>query len=614
MITNPVTALAVILSVAVFCQWLGSRVKLPSVLFLLVAGVAMSAVLDPDAVFGDLLFTGVGLGVAILLFEGGTSLHWSELRVGRAAVIRLCTVGAVVTWAVATGAVAGLLPDVDTNLALLIGAILIVSGPTVVIPLLRAVRPRPPTGAILRWEGILIDPVGAGLAIVVLDAMVADRSVEGIALRILTTFGAGAAVGAVASVALVTLLRQRLIPDHLQVPATLAFVVAAYAAANSLRPEAGLLAVTMLGMALANQRKAPAAHIAEFNEHLGSVILGSLFVVLGARVDLEEVAETLLPSLAIIAVLVLVARPLTVIASTTNTGLNWREKAFMMVMCPRGVVAAAVASLFALELEHEGIDPGPLVPVVFTVVVGTVALVGLGARPAARRLRVAEPDPNGVAFVGGGHFALELADALNEQRISTLHVGLGDEDSLTAAYRGQLVYRGRLNSEEFPETVRAVGIGTAVALSGTDHLDTFASERIARVVGSANVYGLPTEDSSADPGTAHLVAPRALLPTFLDSATIDGLLDKGATMRTVMVGTEDARDDDWLTICRVKPSDKVVFDLNPSNAEPGDRLIQFGPGIAAVTPAAEPPLHSVGGSGEDGTGGDGAEHGATSPA
>lgn len=577
MITEPLTAIVVIATAAAACQWLGARLKLPSVLFLLAAGVALSSVLDPDELFGELLFTGVGIGVAVLLFEGGTSLNWQKLEAGRLPVLRLVTIGALVAWAIGAGT-AALVLDVDTELAVLIGAILIVSGPTVVMPLLRVVRPREPTGSVLRWEGILIDPVGAALAIVVLDAILEDRSVWRVLLRVVTTFASGVVVGAVISAAMVIALERRLIADHLQVPVTLAAVIAAYGLANELRPEAGLIAVTLLGVAFANQRRAPAAQIVDFNEHLGASVLGMLFIVLGARVEVDEIVDHLGDSLVLVAVLVLVARPLTVVASTLGTPLTWRDRGFLMTLAPRGVVAAAVASLFALELEHNDIDPGPLVPVVFSVVVGTVALAGLTARFAARRLRVAQPEPNGVALVGGGSFAIAIASRLTELGIPVLHVGLDDDEAVEAASLGQLTFQGRLDSEEFPETVASMGIASAIALSGSDHLDGFAIERMGHVVGSANLYGLHDPDAAAEPGTAVTFATQSVLPEGFTAERLARLFEHGANVRAVR-GPRHPRSG-WLTIMRVDAAGTVVFDDDPTAAAPDDVLIQVGPGLS----------------------------------
>lgn len=574
MITSPLVALAVILTTAAVAQWVGGRLKLPSVMFLLAAGMVLSTVLNPDEIFGELLFTGVGVGVAVLLFEGGASLVWKEIGEAKFPVIRLVTVGALVTWLVGSLA-AGIFLGLELRLALLIGAILIVSGPTVVIPILRAVRPREPTASIVRWEGILIDPVGAGLAIVVLDAILEDRGFERALVQILTTFGAGFAVGAVFSALLIGALAFRQIPDHLQVNLTLAGLVAAYALSNQLRPEAGLVAATLMGMAFANQSRVPSAHIVEFSENLGGLVLGALFIVLGARVDIADIVEYLPASLAIIAVLLVVARPLAVMASTLGTDLPAQHRKFLMLMAPRGVVAAAVASLFAEELDHLGSDPGPLVPVVFTVVLGTVLVVGLGAGPAAQRLRVAQAEANGVALIGGGPFAVAFAGELVKLEIPAIHVGLTDEDEKRAIDAGQMVYSGRIDRHEFLDTMTQLGIRHAVALSGIDHLDTFALRQIAEVIGSENLYGLHDPSRSMDAGTTRLVQPRTPLPPQYTAGRLRHLISIGVGLRTV--GVDHIDDDGWVNLCRVIPAHRQIQFISVNSADDDDLLIQFGP-------------------------------------
>ena len=574
MISDPQTATAVILGSALLCQLLGARLRVPSVLFLLLAGLAVGTIIDPDEIYGEILFTGVSFGVAVLLFEGGTSLNWSALDTGKKAVLRLVTIGMIVTWLVGIAA-SLILIDIDTKIAFLLAAILTVSGPTVIAPLLQVARPREPSGSVLRWEGILIDPVGAGLAIVVLDAIIEDRSLTAILVRILTTFGAGATTGILFALALIGALRARILPDPLHIPVTLAAVVGAFAVANLLRPEAGLLAVTILGMGFANQRNTPAGHITEFNENLGTLVLGVLFVVLGARIDLGEVADGLLPATALAFVLIVVARPLAVLASTIGTEIRAPDRRFLMVLAPRGVVAASVASLFALELEHEEIDPGPLVATVFTVVVVTVAVASVAARAAAHRLRVGTPDPKGVALVGGSPFAFGLARALSGLGVPTLMVGLDEDSAIEAAMDGLLAYQGRLDSPVFHETVMAVGIAKAVALSGTDHLDAYATGRVSEEVGSANIYGLPANTGDRDSAGGH--GTRLILPDHCTPELLNSLMDNGTEVEVAEAPWEPKRG--WLVVCRVSPAGDVYFTSDGSDAEAGDHLVVIGPSM-----------------------------------
>ena len=578
MISDPLSGLAVIAVAALIAQWLGARVGVPSVLFLLGAGVAVGPFLDPDELFGDVLFSAVGVGVAVLLFQGGTSLQWRKLTLGRAPVLRLVTIGAVIAWAVGAIAAAVVL-DVDIGIAILIGAVLIVSGPTVMMPLLQVVRAREPVDSILRWEGILIDPIGAALAVVVLDALVEDRSPGRIAIRISTTAGAGLAVGAVVAVVLIWTLSRRLISDQLHVPATFAALLAAYAVANELRPEAGLIAATVLGIAFANQRGAPASHIAEFNDHLGTSVLGMLFVVLGARIELGAIVDHLAQSTIIAGALMLIARPLSVIAATIGGKTTWRTRGFLMALAPRGVVAAAVASLFALELEHQGIDPGPLVPVVFTVVVITVTVASLTASLAARRLLIAQPEPHGVALIGGGAFAIAFATELGRLHVPTIHIGLDTEHQPKAIARGQRIYDGRIDSDDFHNTISNMGLSAGVALSGVDHLDRYTTERLATTLHTSNLYRLadPTPADDKDAATSHAVDPRLILPDYITAEHLTHLMANGTNIRTAR--NSHRRGIGWLTICRVDRTGTLTFDQDPTAAADTDWLIQLGPDL-----------------------------------
>ena len=242
------------------------------------------------------------------------------------------------------------------------------------------------------------------------------------------------------------------------------------------------------------------------------------------------------------------------------------------------MVAAAVASLFAVELEHHDVDPGPLVPVVFTVVVGTVLLAGLGAKSAANRFRVARPEANGVALIGGGPFAIGLARELLTAGITTIHVGLTDEDERAAAQSGQLVFQGRLDGEEFHEAMTELGIRQAVALSGIDHLDMFVLGQIAEVVGSEHLYGLHDPSRIEEDMTSKVFAPVSVLPEEYTPERVHYLTESGVGVRTVIAGW--AGLPGWLPVCGVDTNiHQVIFNVDPNQLADEDLVIQIGPGL-----------------------------------
>ena len=301
-----------------------------------------------------------------------------------------------------------MLMGLSLSLAMLLGAILVVTGPTVIGPLLRHVRPRGKVASIVKWEGILCDPIGAVLAVLVLKVILLGAgTTKGAAVGIviwgvLKTVVAGTVLGVAGGMLLLALLRRHWIPDFLQSVFSLAMVLALFTLSNFVQHEAGLLTVTVMGMVLVNQKRVPIKHIIEFKEHLRVLLISCLFIVLAARMTPQKLAVVSADSLAFLAALILVVRPAAVFLSTLGSGLSWQEKVFISWMAPRGIVAAAMASLFSMELIERGgmPDAAVLEPLMFVVIVGTVAVYGLTARPVAHVLKLVQAGPQGLLLVG----------------------------------------------------------------------------------------------------------------------------------------------------------------------------------------------------------------------
>ncbi|HEB53365.1 MAG TPA: hypothetical protein ENI87_08945, partial [bacterium] len=323
---DPLLTLALLLATGAAMQWLAWRLRVPAILFLLLAGFVVGPVLgwfEPERTFGDLFRPLVSLAVGIILFEGGLTLRFDELRGAGHIVTNLCTIGVGVTWLLTT--LAGIyIVGVPFEIALLVGAILVLTGPTVVIPLVRHVRPRTPLGPILRWEGILIDPIGAALALLVLEALTGHGGALDIALGVARTLFYGSGLGLVAGVAVARALERFTIPDRLHVPVTFGAVALTFALANSLQAEAGLLAVTVMGIALANRSKLDVEHVLEWHEPLVTMLLALLFVTIAARLELATLTSLGLPAVLFTIVLIVCVRPIAVALATFGTGGNWR--------------------------------------------------------------------------------------------------------------------------------------------------------------------------------------------------------------------------------------------------------------------------------------------------
>ena len=334
--------LTLILVLGIAARWIAWRLHLPSILLLLLSGIMVGPVtgfLNPDEIFGDLLTPLISISVAVILFEGGLSLSIADLREIGSVVRNLVTLGVVVTWAISTGAAYWIL-GFDITLALLIGAILVVTGPTVVIPLLRHVRPKGQIGSVIKWEGILNDPVGALLAVLIYEAILAGGFHHGpraVAQEFFESLAAGCFVGFVGAVLIIVLLRYYWIPDFLQNAFSLTMVVSVFAVSNIWKPESGMLATTVMGVVLANQRICAVKHIVEFKENLRVLIISSIFIILAARLELSDLADVGFAGLLFLAVLMLVARPAAVYVSTVGTKLSFEECSFLAWMAPRGI-------------------------------------------------------------------------------------------------------------------------------------------------------------------------------------------------------------------------------------------------------------------------------------
>jgi NhaP-type Na+/H+ or K+/H+ antiporter len=378
---------------------------------LLAAGVAVGpdalGIIDVDELLGATLDPIVTLAVGVVLFDGALKLRHGDLAEGVwRAVVRLVTVGLLVSWGIITLAV-GLLLDLGWSISVLIGAILTLSGPTVVGPLMHHVRPSGRVRAVLDWEGVLIDPLGAILAVLVFQAVLTGETDIDIG-DFFATILCGIGFGVVGAVVTVFLLRHTRAPIHLRATAMLAVVLVAVGAADAVYSDAGLVTAIVLGAALARAEgvipEGREVEFSVFGDTLVQLLIGVLFVMLAARVDLGAVGDLGLAGLALVTVLILVQRPADVAASTIGTILTRRERIFAASVMPRGIVVAATASTFQLSLVEQGVeDADRLVPVCFLVIAATVLVYGLAARPLARALGLTGDEAATPAGGAPGH-------------------------------------------------------------------------------------------------------------------------------------------------------------------------------------------------------------------
>ncbi|MEE9383807.1 MAG: sodium:proton antiporter [Nannocystaceae bacterium] len=425
---NPALTVALAMVMGVIAQVIARHLKLPGIVLLLAAGVALGPdgadVVRPSTL-GQGLSTLVGFAVAVILFEGGLQLRMRALQAEAKPIRRLVTVGACVT---GVGASLVALPvfSYDLRLSILFGTLVIVTGPTVINPLLRRIRLKHSLATILEAEGIFIDAVGATIAVVALEVALGP-SVQSFglgALGIVGRLGVGALIGLTGGGLLALLLHwKHVVPFGLENILSLGFSIAIFQISNSLVHESGIAAAIVAGVVVGNVRTHAFEQLAAFKEQLTTIFIATLFVLLSADIRLSEVAELGRGGVLATVALMVVVRPASVLLSTIGTDLKLREKLFLCWLAPRGIVAAAVASLFATELALAGIEGGrQLRAMVFLVIAITVSVQGLSGGLIAGILKVRKPRPNGYLILGANAVSRRLTSILvrSGQRVTVV--------------------------------------------------------------------------------------------------------------------------------------------------------------------------------------------------
>jgi NhaP-type Na+/H+ or K+/H+ antiporter len=492
-----------VLVLAVSSQLLARVLRVPALVVLLpvgfLAGVATDDV-HPGDLLGSLYQPFVSIAVGVILFEAGLRLSFEEVVPAvRKTVVRLVVGGALLTWLATTATVALLYHDMDRGVAFLIGAILVVSGPTVVLPLLAFIRPARDVRSLLKWEGTLVDPIGALLGVLVFTGVSSGKGWQPGAMLI--DLGVGALVAAVSAPALWVLLREvhRSAP-RMVVPATLMVVVAGVVAADLAREDAGLMAAVLMGIAVGNQRGIDISlSLFEFEETLVQLLIGVLFVLVAASVSPHEVRSVMPQALALLAVMIVIVRPAAVALATLRSSFTWHERAFVAWMAPRGIVAGATAAAFGPELAQKGIaGAGKVLPIVFVAIFGTVVVYGLTAAPVARMLRVAGAGRTLVLVVSGHPWAREIAAALKRSGVA-VRMWVGPPDHQTAARGAGLdADRGRIMVDAVSREAELEEVTDALLLTRSDDFNTLGAAELRDELGYQHVYRVAPHPDEPD--------------------------------------------------------------------------------------------------------------------
>ena len=531
---------------SVIAQWLAWAFRVPAILFLLLTGLLLgptTSLLEPDELLGDLLFPVVSLSVAIILFEGALTLHFRELK-GIGKVVRnLCSIGMLITCLVVSLSAYWLL-ELDWRVAAVLGAVLVVTGPTVIAPLLNAMRPTQDIDRVLRWEGIVIDPIGALFAVLVFEAvmLVGQSDVFSHTLgALVTTLSVGFSLGAAAGWLTTQLIRREWLPYELHKFGILALVLISFTVSNHLSHESGLLAVTVFGIWLANQDDLEIDSVLEFKEDLSMILISSLFILLAARLKLEDLLALDAQVFIFLAIVLFVARPLNILISTYGSDLPVKSRLILAWIAPRGIVAAAVGSVFALSMADAGIvDANKMVPLIFTVIIVTVVLNSLTAIPLAKMLGVRQPAPSTLLIIGANHVARAIACGLKEQDID---VHLSDpawENCKMARMDGLPCYYGNPQSEHAERYLPLTSISKVLALSPNRHHNALGVQYFSHLFSENRVFSLKSSQNhaKANKDSATFLSRQILFGENGSYAKLSSLIAKGGKVSATRLSDE----------------------------------------------------------------------------
>lgn len=545
--------LAGILILGILAQWLAWRIKVPAILPLIIIGLLVGPVstyltpdntklINTDHIFqGHLLFDFVSLAVGIILFEGGLTLKYREVKELGKAIRNIILIGSVITLIGSTWIVHVML-GIEWKIALLFGSLVIVTGPTVIRPILSNVRPNKSISTILKWEGVLIDPLGAFVAILIYEFIISDHgnmtihALHGFSLTVLS----GASTGLGMALLISFLLKKNLIPAYLRNVIILGLAITTFAVSDLLHSESGLLAVTLLGMVLSNDNTTEIKSIIHFKEDITVILISILFIMLSSRINVEDLQYLGWKSAVIFAFIVFLLRPISIFISTIGSNLSLNEKLFISWISPRGIVSAGVASIFtlkltdptahigdltALEVEHAKI----LLPLTFLIIVGTVVIQGSTAKFVAKKLGVLKDHPKGIVFIGANEISRFIASFLHQNNIPVLLTDTSDSNLRAAKLLKLPYYEGSLLIDKEFEEADLSQYGQVVSLTSSTEVNLLACKILTNEFGKEKTFRL-TSTKEAELGDSFAHPKNILFNGLIDFIELTQIIRKEPTI------------------------------------------------------------------------------------
>jgi NhaP-type Na+/H+ or K+/H+ antiporter len=584
-----VLKLAVIGAAGIAAQWFAWRLQLPAIVLLLAAGFIAgpaTGFLDPAADFGSIYRPMVSIAVAIILFEGGLTLNFKEIRETSTAVRRIIMYGGPLTWGMSALA-AHYIGGLSWPTAIVLGAILVVTGPTVIMPLLRQAQLDARPASLLRWEAIVNDPIGALFAVVAFEIIlvyIGLHEADNLILLLGGGFIAAFGLGFAAAKLIVWSFVRGHVPEFLKAPVLLASVVSVYAATNSVLEESGLLTVTVMGVVLANSRIASLTDMRRFKETITTLLVSGVFIILTASLSLDEIRSLDWQAALFVAALLVVIRPVAIMLATIRSGATFQERLLSAWIAPRGVVAVAVSGLFGTLLADVGVeDAGRMVAFTFAVVVTTIVLHGFTLAPLASFLGLKKASKPGILIVGGSRWSTALAVKLKEAEVPVMLADQNWNHLAEARLANIPVYFGEVLSEAAHHSIDPKRFSNFIATGDNDAYNALVCTDFGPELGRSHVFQIGRVDEKARQALSFTLGGRSLTKEPVSFLDLREKLLQGWTFQLTRLTDEFSWEDYKATrpegamiLLWVKPSGAISFATAASNS-PGqnDRILSF---------------------------------------
>ncbi|WP_349366406.1 MAG: sodium:proton antiporter [Nitratireductor rhodophyticola] len=573
-------------------QWLAWRLRLPAIVLLLLAGVLAgpaTGFVNPTEDFGAIYRPLVSLAVAIILFEGGLTLNFKEISETSTAVRRIIIIGGPMVW-VMTALSAHYIGGLSWPTAVVLGAILVVTGPTVITPLLRQAQLAARPASLLKWEAIVNDPIGALFAVVAFEVilvLIGQHQGGSLAYVVAAAFLVAVAGGYLAARAIHWAFLRGVVPEFLKAPILLATVLLAYALTNLVLEEAGLLTVTVMGIVLANTRIASLAEMRRFKETITVFLVSGIFILLTASLTVDDFRSLDWRAVLFVGSVLFIVRPLAIMTATAGSGATLAERTLSSWIAPRGVVAVAVSGLFGGALADAGIaDANRMVAFTFAVVVTTIVLHGFTLGPLASLLNLKSADKPGLLIAGGPRWAIDLARKLRDMDVPVMIADPNWNHIAEARLSEIPVFYGDILSEEAHHSIDPKRFSTLIAVTDNDAYNSLVCTDFAPELGRSHVYQLGRgADQSKRMSLNFTLGGRPLTEDGVDFRTLRERHWQGWTFQATKLSDEfdydaylKSRAEETIVLLWVKPSGKIVFAAGATGTPSvDDRVVSFTP-------------------------------------